>query len=65
MKAPSVIIGVGGIGSQICAKIEQELNRVKGQKSGELENTRFVAIDTVSIHCESCTAEAFEAGVFC
>lgn len=46
MKAPSVIIGVGGIGSQICAKVEQELNRVKGQKSGELENTRFVAIDT-------------------
>lgn len=49
MKAPSVIIGVGGIGSQICSKVEEQLYRMKEQKKGgllEQENTRFVVIDT-------------------
>lgn len=49
MKAPSVIIGVGGIGSQICAKVEEQLYYIKNQKKygySEIENVRFIAIDT-------------------
>lgn len=48
MKAPSVIIGVGGIGSQICSKVEAQLNHAKRQKDGVHfdETTRFIAIDT-------------------
>lgn len=48
MKAPTIIIGVGGVGSQICAKVEKQLLRTAGQrgKKGPAEHTRFIAIDT-------------------
>lgn len=48
MKAPTIIIGVGGVGSQICAKVEKQLCRMADQ-SGDSDcakNTRFIAIDT-------------------
>lgn len=52
--APSVIIGVGGVGSQICAEVERQVASIREMqrrdistgKSQEIENIRFVAIDT-------------------
>ena len=48
MKAPTIIIGVGGVGSQICAKVEEQLLHTVSQSGnrGPTDNTRFVAIDT-------------------
>lgn len=49
MKAPSVIIGVGGIGSQICARVEAQLSRAEKNTGGKQRgdsNIRFVALDT-------------------
>lgn len=49
MKAPSIIIGVGGIGSQVCARVEERLYTIRKQEnrgSSEIEGTRFVVIDT-------------------
>lgn len=40
MKAPSVIIGVGGIGAEICANV------AKMSGNAERDNVRFVIIDT-------------------
>ena len=52
--APSVIIGVGGVGSQICAEVERQVASLKETqrndlptgRSQEMGNIRFVAIDT-------------------
>lgn len=52
--APSVIIGVGGVGSQICAEVERQVASIKEMqkndfpsgKSQGMESIRFVAIDT-------------------
>lgn len=48
MKASTIIIGAGGVGSQICAKVEEELRCAKrqGGAGNAAENTRFIAIDT-------------------
>lgn len=48
MKAPTIIIGVGGVGSQICAKVEEQLLHTVRQSGDENSagNTRFIAIDT-------------------
>lgn len=48
MKAPTIIIGVGGVGSQICAKVERQLLHAVSQSEGRnsADNTRFIAIDT-------------------
>lgn len=40
MKAPTVIIGVGGIGAEICATIAMR------EENSSLENVRFVILDT-------------------
>ena len=34
MKAPTIIIGVGGVGSQICAKVEEQLLHTVSQSTG-------------------------------
>lgn len=48
MKAPTIIIGVGGVGSQICAKVEKQFLHAVRQSGDEdsSDNIRFIAIDT-------------------
>lgn len=48
MKAPTIIIGVGGVGSQVCAKVEEQLLRTSNRNGdgSSMGSTRFIAIDT-------------------